>query len=142
MSICFLNGGVCLIKFNDNYKVGISVIDAQHENFFSILNRFEVAIAEKNLCNLNSILDDIIKYTYYHFITEETFLSKLNSEVNENHKIIHYRIQNNILSLRSRINVSDNPLPLFIELFNISNDYLSEHIIDEIHTIKELNNLY
>lgn len=131
-----------MIKFNDNYKVGISVIDAQHENFFSILNQFEIAITEKNLYNLNSVLEELIKYTYYHFITEETFLSKLNSEENEHHKIVHYKIQNDLLKLKSRINDSDNPLPLFIELFNVSNDYLSEHIIDEIRTIKELNNIY
>ncbi|MGL5256998.1 MAG: hypothetical protein ACRC76_08160 [Proteocatella sp.] len=72
----------------------------------------------------------------------EVFLSKLDSEMNEHHKISHHKIQNNMLNLKSRINVSDNPLPLFIELFNISNDYLAEHIINEIHTIKDLNNIY
>lgn len=131
-----------LIKFQNDYKVGIAVIDAQHESFFDILNKLESALMKKDLNSLNNNLNDLIKYTKYHFITEEVFLSELDTEIHEKHKALHYIIETDILKYKERVAVSDNPILVFTELFDTSKIYLIDHIINEDNIIKKINTVY
>lgn len=105
-----------MIKFKDEYKIGISVIDEQHKEFFLIVNRLEAAIVKQDLSLMLSILDEFAKYTKYHFITEEVFLSDLELHLFKRHKEIHDKIKKDVLELKANIEASSDPLPLFIDL--------------------------
>lgn len=131
-----------MIKFKDNYKTGISVIDAQHEELFSIVNRFEAALIEKNIFLLNSLLEDLIKYTKYHFITEEVFLADIDYDRLERHKMLHRNMQAEALEFKNRLESSDNPLPVFLDLFDILKNWLIDHVLNEDCIIKEISHLY
>lgn len=131
-----------MIKFKDNYKTGIPVIDAQHQELFSIVNRMEIGILEQNVTLLMSILDEIIKYTKYHFITEEVFLADIDYERLERHKALHRNMQAEVLEFKHRIESSENPLPLFVDLFDASKNWLIDHVLNEDCIIKEISHLY
>lgn len=131
-----------MIKFKDNYKTGISVIDAQHQELFSIVNRLELGILEQNVTLLMSILDEIIKYTKYHFITEEVFLADIDYERLERHKALHRNMQAEALEFKNRLESSDNPLPVFLDLFDILKNWLIDHVLNEDCIIKEISHLY
>lgn len=131
-----------MIKFQNDYKVGIAVIDAQHESFFDILNKLELALVKKDLRSLHTLLEELIKYTKYHFITEEIFLAELDPEINNTHKLLHTTIQNDFFNFKERISTSDNPLPIYAELFDTSKTYLIEHVSKEDCIIKQINKTY
>lgn len=131
-----------MIKFNDNYKTGIAVIDAQHQELFSIVNRLELALLEQNLYVLNSILEDLIKYTKYHFITEEVFLSDIDYDRFEKHKALHRKMQAEALEFKHNVESSDNQLPMFMDLFDTIKNWLIDHVLNEDCIIKEISHLY
>lgn len=131
-----------MIKFKDNYKTGIPVIDAQHQELFSIVNRLELGILEQNVTLLMSILDEIIKYTKYHFITEEVFLADIDYERLERHKALHRKMQAEAREFKHKVESSDNPLPLFVDLFDTLKNWLIDHVLNEDCIIKEISHLY
>lgn len=131
-----------MIKFKDNYKTGIPVIDAQHQELFSIVNRLELGILEQNVTLLMSILDEIIKYTKYHFITEEVFLADIDYERLERHKALHRNMQAEAREFKHKVESSDNPLPLFVDLFDTLKNWLIDHVLNEDCIIKEISHLY
>lgn len=131
-----------MIKFNDNYKTGIAVIDAQHQELFLIVNKLELALLEQNLYILNSILEDLIKYTKYHFITEEVFLADIDHDRFEKHKALHLNMRAEAIEFKHNVESSDNPLPMFMDLFDTVKNWLIDHVLNEDCIIKEISHLY
>ncbi|MGL5255988.1 MAG: bacteriohemerythrin [Proteocatella sp.] len=131
-----------MIKFKEEYKTGIAVIDEQHKEFFLIVNRLEVAIVKQDLSLMLSILDEFTKYTKYHFITEEVFLSDLEPHLFKRHKEIHDKIKKDVLELKTNIENSSDPLPLFVDLYDILKGWIIDHVLHEDCIIKEISHRY
>ncbi len=131
-----------MIKFKDNYKTGIAVIDAQHEELFSMVNKLENALIEENIYLLNALLEELIRYTKYHFITEEVFLADIDYERLERHKALHRHMQSEVLEFKHRIESSENPIPVFLDLFDITKNWLIDHVLNEDCIIKEISHIY
>ncbi len=68
-----------MIKWNDKYSVGISIIDEEHKEFIAIIDK-AVVIKEHNDNpeEVREILYEMIKYALKHFATEETYMKKFN----------------------------------------------------------------
>lgn len=131
-----------MIKFKDEYKTGIAVVDEQHKEFFELLNKLESAIVANDISLLITILDDFLKYTKYHFITEEVFMTDLEADVLKRHKEIHESIKKDFLELKIKIESSSNPLPLFVDLYDVLKSWLIDHILNEDCIIKEISHRY
>ena len=68
-----------MIKGDNIYSVGISIIDEEHKELIDIINK-AVAIKEHNDNpeEIREILYEMIKYALKHFATEETYMKKFN----------------------------------------------------------------
>ncbi len=68
-----------MVKWDDKYSVGISIIDEEHKGFIDIINK-AIAIKENNGNpeEVREILYEMIKYALKHFATEETYMIKFN----------------------------------------------------------------
>jgi hemerythrin len=65
------------IQWNDNFKVGVVIIDKQHEKLFASFNKLTGLLHDKiKVIDLEDILDDMIDYLKFHFKTEEKLLKK------------------------------------------------------------------
>ena len=68
-----------MIKWDDKYSVGISMIDDEHKKLIGILNK---AVFTKehndNPEELREVLREMTKYVLTHFATEETYMKKFN----------------------------------------------------------------
>lgn len=131
-----------MIKFNDNYNTGIAVIDAQHKELFSIVNKFEIALRENNLSLLRSTFEELLKYSRYHFITEEVFLSDLEKAIFERHVSLHRNMQSDVIGFKDRIEKTDNPIPLFNDLFDLTKNWIIDHILNEDAVIKQISHKF
>ncbi len=79
-----------MIRWNDKYSVGISVIDDEHKEFIDIINK--VIAAKKNNDKpeeVREVLYEMIKYTIKHFATEETHMIKFNFPEYQLHRNEH-----------------------------------------------------
>jgi len=66
-----------LINWTDAYSIGYSEIDDQHKKLVEMINVLYDAFSQGAVDNvIEDILDGMIKYTDYHFKTEEKYFEK------------------------------------------------------------------
>ncbi len=62
-----------IFPWNDNFNIGIEIIDEQHKVLVKILNQLASHIAfQTDFPALNNILDELVDYTVFHFQAEES----------------------------------------------------------------------
>jgi hemerythrin len=79
-----------LIKWDDSLKLGIAVIDGQHQHLIEIINRLhEAAVEGRGADAISGILDELIVYTATHFSMEEKYFAEFDYPDAEEHKHEH-----------------------------------------------------
>lgn len=82
------------IKWNPKYKIGIPVIDAQHEHLVNLCNDFyQSLLKNNNIDNYHSLvkatLEDCLNYAATHFKEEERLMLAAGFSGYKKHKTIH-----------------------------------------------------
>jgi hemerythrin-like metal-binding protein len=81
---------MALIEWNDSLKLGIAVVDRQHERLVGIINRLQEATIEgRGTDVIGEIMDELIIYTATHFSMEEKYFAKFDYPGAEEHKREH-----------------------------------------------------
>jgi len=79
-----------LIEWNDCLKLGIAVVDRQHERLVGIINRLHEATMEGRGADvIGEIMDELIIYTATHFSMEEKYFAQFEYADAEEHKREH-----------------------------------------------------
>ena len=116
-------------EWKEEYSVGVELIDTQHKMFVGILNDLYAAImAQKEDLILDDIFDQLVKYTEFHFQTEERYFDEFHYEGAEEHKAEHARLCAEIAALREKKEGSLKSNPF--ELLDFLEAWLIEHIMD------------
>lgn len=78
-----------VIKWTEEYSVGVEEIDAQHKRLISIINHLVKAIEQREKREqLETVLDEMVDYLNYHFISEERYFEGM-ANLKE-HKLMHW----------------------------------------------------
>ena len=81
---------MALIAWNDSLKLGVAVVDRQHERLIGIINRLHEATMEGRGAEvIGEILDELIIYTATHFSMEEKYFAQFEYPDAEEHKCEH-----------------------------------------------------
>jgi hemerythrin len=81
---------MALIEWNDSLKLGIAVVDRQHERLVGIINRLHAATMEgRGRDVISEIMDELIIYTATHFSMEEKYFAQFDYPDAEEHKREH-----------------------------------------------------
>jgi hemerythrin len=81
---------MALIEWNDSLKLGIAVVDRQHETLVAIINRLHAATMEgRGTDVISEIMDELIIYTATHFSMEEKYFAQFDYPDAEEHKREH-----------------------------------------------------
>jgi len=81
-----------IIPWNDNFNTGIEIVDKQHKKLVDIINNLATQFAyNSNTIDVNSIFNELIDYTNYHFDSEEAIWGKYfkNQKSEIEHKKTH-----------------------------------------------------
>ncbi|MBE0615751.1 MAG: hemerythrin family protein [Burkholderiales bacterium] len=79
-----------LIQWNDRLKLGIEVVDRQHERLVEIINRLNEAMTQGRGADvIGEILDELIIYTATHFSMEEKYFAQFDYADAAEHKLEH-----------------------------------------------------
>jgi hemerythrin len=117
-----------IISWNDNFSVGIKEIDAQHQCLIELVNKLHDSMkAGKGNAVLGPVLEDLLKYTQFHFSTEEKYFRKYGYPEYLQHKQQHDDLTQKALELKS--NFEKGKLTISIEVMNFLKDWLSSHIL-------------
>ena len=81
---------MALIEWDDSLKLGIAVVDRQHERLVGLINQMHEAVVEgRGTEVIGEILDELIIYTATHFSMEEKYFAQFEYADAEEHKLEH-----------------------------------------------------
>ena len=81
---------MALIEWDNSLKLGVAVVDRQHERLIGIINRLHEAMMEgRGTDVISEILDELIIYTATHFSMEEKYFAQFEYPDAEEHKREH-----------------------------------------------------
>jgi len=115
------------IEWNNNFSVGIDIIDEQHRTLIDLTNDLIIALSEnKEKLTLSVFLEALLDYSIYHFDAEEDYASETNSPSLAEHKLMHKAFSDKILEYKARLEMDDQSTAK--ELLEYLKKWLVEHI--------------
>ena len=118
------------ITWNEDYSVNIREIDSQHKKLVKMINFLHAETDEEHYHQtVDNILDELIKYTVYHFSFEESLFARYSYPETLNHIRAHTDLIEQIKTFMNEFNSSGNVLP--IDLINFLQKWLIDHIMGE-----------
>lgn len=124
-----------LFKWNNFLETEITSIDDQHKNLVNLINKLGSYISRtskdeyiQNNPIVTNILEDLLKYTKYHFSEEET-LMKANNICNDHVKMHKFKHKQFIIEIEEIHNKRNLKYIDLVEIFNYLILWLSSHIL-------------
>ena len=132
--------------WSDKLATGIVEVDTQHQRLVELIN--EVG----NLCaedagseQIKPVLDELVRYTVYHFKTEEDMMRQyeVNAEHQHNHLKAHAAFCTQVTLAIGIIQTSpQNSMSLLAQLLNYLTHWLLQHIMmDDLRMAREIQAL-
>lgn len=82
-----------MIKWNDNYLLGVEVLDQQHKELFRIASdAYDLLNHEfytDKYDKVVKLIEELKKYAVFHFETEEKYMLEIGYKKYFSHKVIH-----------------------------------------------------
>lgn len=118
-----------MIQWEEKYSVGVSSIDNQHMELFSILNNLLDAMKQGKAAHVvTSIILNLERYAVNHFHKEEYFFHRFNYADKAKHIDEHQIFTQKIAQLKS--DLKSGKITVTFELFNFLKDWTSHHILE------------
>ncbi|RLA78660.1 MAG: GGDEF domain-containing protein, partial [Epsilonproteobacteria bacterium] len=121
-----------IFPWNEHFNTGIKTIDEQHRNLVDIINRLAKHVAlDSESVELNTIFDELIEYTVYHFQAEEEIWHKYlpDDTLDADHKIIHQQFVTKVLEFKAEQENKENS-KLTKDILLYLAKWLASHILE------------
>lgn len=118
-----------VLIWNDNLKTGISVIDEQHQELFTMISKLGRFIKDK--AGFLEALIELQTYSSIHFKTEEDYMNYTNYPDYEHHKAEHKLFVKTYMEILKKINDVEEITDLGQELMNYVESWLEKHYTNE-----------
>ncbi len=124
-----------MIEWDKKYSVGVKKIDDEHKKLIGIINKAAVAVKFNNKSRMVlAILDEMINYSGYHFLTEETYMVSFDYPEYLFHRNEHIGFTEKTIDFQNRIVSGDSQVAT--EALEFLKQWLDNHIqeIDSKYT--------
>jgi methyl-accepting chemotaxis protein len=114
-------------KWSNAYSVGVATMDDQHKRFFVMINDLHQAMKQARGADvLGGILNELARYTEYHFSAEEAAMEEGRYPDLARHKEFHNQFISKVAEFQRRFNAGDHSI--IVEAMNAVKDWLLNHI--------------
>jgi len=117
-----------LIKWQDNFSVGICEIDTQHQKLIKMVNDFYDGIKSGQKKALGNLLNALLEYAAFHFSTEEKYMDKFGYTLRATHKKEHERFTEKTMDAKRRFD--DGRLVLSLEITQFLKEWIKDHMLN------------
>jgi len=119
---------MALISWSPALSTGVTEIDEQHRKLIDLVNQLNDAMhAGHGRDALAPVLNELVRYTVYHFGTEEKLMAKHHYSDVEQHKKEHAKLIKDVSDFKTKFESGNamisTPLMVFLR------DWLSTHIM-------------
>jgi hemerythrin len=129
-----------LIKWKDEYLIGIQQIDKQHQELFNITNNAYDLLKDEFITDKYDRIINIIvrlkQYTIFHFKTEEEYMQSINYKRFFAQKIEHDEFIKKINDVKFN-DIDVNQGRYLTDLLEFVIDWISNHILSSDKKITE-----
>jgi hemerythrin-like metal-binding protein len=110
--------------------MGVEVIDYQHKRLVQLINDLYETNQDRTFKEglMEIILDELSRYTIYHFAKEEELMEKVSYINIRDHKVQHANFVKRLEAFRMQYNHKDD---IKAELFEFLKTWLQNHILVE-----------
>jgi hemerythrin len=110
------------------FMFGIEKIDSEHRHLISIFNRLSEKADQEESADFVKIVDELEKYSNYHFANEETLMKKANFTEIDEHVIQHQIFRQKIDDFKTSIRFGSSMLQS--EIIDFLLKWLLKHIME------------
>ena len=119
-----------LIVWEDEYRLGISRIDAQHRALFDLINDFFSAVQGRHGSQaVQETLKALIAYAQTHFAAEEEVMARTRYPGYGRHARLHEKLAQKVSALSSQH--QEGREDLVMDLLRFLKSWLTKHILHE-----------
>lgn len=118
-----------ILVWSDDFQTGIREVDGQHKNLVETLNQLYRAIkSDTSIQVLETILNDLVNYTDFHFKTEERLFERYAYPKTEHHRNLHDRLRGQVTDYAGDFKAGRM---IGSQLLKFLKDWLTNHILKE-----------
>lgn len=124
-------------EWNQEYAVGVVVLDKHHKKLFEILNELFTLMNDGSEDGpILHVIDELLDYTHYHFEEEEKIMDEMGYPDLEAHKQLHRDLIN---LLKGFAEEAKDGMAIFvaIKVANTGLEWLKNHILGVDHKYYE-----
>lgn len=123
-----------MIKWKDEYSVGVEKIDEQHKHLFEIANKVHEVLNNDFYTDkydkIVEILKELEDYTVFHFNDEEEYMKQIGYKKFFTHKIEHEEFVQKIKNVDLG-KVDCNQDKYLLDIMNFIVNWLVNHILEK-----------
>ena len=133
-----------MIKWKDEYLIGVEQIDKQHQELFNITNRaydlLEDELITDKYDKIITIIEKLKEYTIFHFKEEEEYMLSIKYKRYFSQKVEHDEFVKKINDVKLN-DIDVNQRKYLTDLLEFVIDWISNHILgsDKKITQRELS---
>jgi hemerythrin-like metal-binding protein len=119
---------MAFITWTDELSVGVELFDNDHKELISLANRLHDSItvrAQQGI--MSSLLNDLLKYTIFHFGHEEGFMLQYGYPGYKKHKMEHEGLVKKVEDYIEQ--VSEGKTSISLSLMGFLKEWLVNHIM-------------
>ena len=114
-------------EWSDRFLLGIRHLDEHHEHLVELMNRsYDLFANNSPSAKLETILDELFAYAFYHFAAEEDWLREHTYIQLDDHIAEHARFRQRIVAFQKEFHAG-KAAPK-VQLFTFLADWLVNHI--------------
>mgnify|MGYP000998529834 CR=1 FL=1 len=126
-------GGVYMISWKDEYKIGVETIDNQHKKLFEIANTAYELLKNDTYIDkydrIVQILEELKEYTKFHFKSEEEYMESIGYKRLLSQKVAHNDFIDKIYSINLS-EIDENQDEYILEILDFIVNWISVHILE------------
>lgn len=125
------------VEWNEAYEVGHIDIDTEHKMFVRIIQKIQDAAANSDVINakhLERLIEELMKYTEFHFYSEENIMFEIDYPDLLNHKHQHEKLLTDLRNLIFTFEMNRDDLA---ELVKFLTDWFIHHTTKEDRKLAE-----
>ena len=121
-----------MIEWKDRMSVGVEALDNDHRKLIALLNQLhDLVRGVRSDVTAHRIVQDLVRYTEYHFDCEERLMRLIRYPEYEEHVNLHRDLKRRLIAFDQKFQSHPDSEVLVLPLFDFLSDWLMRHILRE-----------
>ena len=119
-----------LLNWSELYSVHNEMLDSQNKILFELFRKlYDICMNNRDDVEYLPVVDELLKYTAEHFLTEEKYMQEMNYIDIEKHIKLHNEFTRNIVVLKYTYEAKN--IELCLDLILLILNWIHDHVIGE-----------